>query len=324
MGLSELTTNLIPYPRLHFLAAATSPLAQPRDVGRQGAARGLQQVRGMVQALLMPCSRLAGVGMLGSRACKLNRGRSRAAGGAGCAVSRQPAGQAAAQAGGGQAVWHVQAAALFELPCSAPARTSLAVNHPGIHAPSATLCPQHTYLACSLLARGGVEPSDLSASIAQMRRQMRMPQWNPDAFKTGICRRPPVGERAAPRHVPCPAGPLQGKGRRAAMPICTPRHAGAPFSLLCLANNCGMGGVLGGMHQRFSQLYRRRLYVHHYEEYIEAAELEAAQEAVAWLADAYRQLDSPSAAPDLARLRPQEFGGGGGFGRGGLQPSRGR
>lgn len=67
------------------------------------------------------------------------------------------------------------------------------------------------------------------------------------------------------------------------------------------------------MHGRFQQLYRRRLYLHHYKQYIDRAELDVAGEAVAGLADAYRQLGSSSAAvpPNLAQLRQQGPGCGG-------------
>ena len=78
------------------------------------------------------------------------------------------------------------------------------------------------------------------------------------------------------------------------------------MSLLCLANNCGIGATFADMAARFQQLYRRRLYTHHFEQYIELSDMEAAYEAVTWLADSYRQLDDVSQPPDLSRLRPQE------------------
>ncbi len=82
--------------------------------------------------------------------------------------------------------------------------------------------------------------------------------------------------------------------------------AGVPFSLLCLANNCGMGATFAAMQQRFQQLYRRRLYTHHYTQYIELADLDAAFETVSWLADSYQQLNNTTQPPNLAQLRPQE------------------
>lgn len=48
--------------------------------------------------------------------------------------------------------------------------------------------------------------------------------------------------------------------------------------------------------------------MHHYTAHIDAAELEAAADAVGWLAESYRQLGDTTWPPDLARLRPGEFG----------------
>ena len=42
---------------------------------------------------------------------------------------------------------------------------------------------------------------------------------------------------------------------------------------------------------------------HHYTAHLDAAQLEAAAEAVGWLVESYRQLDDTSRPPDLARLR---------------------
>lgn len=46
VDLNEITTNLVPFPRLHFLLASLSPLAAPRDMGKLlGAPRAVDQVR---------------------------------------------------------------------------------------------------------------------------------------------------------------------------------------------------------------------------------------------------------------------------------------
>ena len=45
VDLNEITTNLVPFPRLHFLLASLSPLAAPRDMGKLlGAPRAVDQV----------------------------------------------------------------------------------------------------------------------------------------------------------------------------------------------------------------------------------------------------------------------------------------
>lgn len=45
VDLNDLTMNLVPFPRLHFLLASMSPLAAPKDVGKlAGAPRAVDQV----------------------------------------------------------------------------------------------------------------------------------------------------------------------------------------------------------------------------------------------------------------------------------------
>ena len=45
VDLNEITTNLVPFPRLHFLLASLSPLAASKDVGKlMGPPRAVDQV----------------------------------------------------------------------------------------------------------------------------------------------------------------------------------------------------------------------------------------------------------------------------------------
>jgi tubulin epsilon len=97
---------------------------------------------------------------------------------------------------------------------------------------------------------------------------------------------------------------------------CRPRRcAGVPFSLLALANNCAVAGTFAAMQQRFSQLYRKRLYVHHYTEYMEQHVFDEAFETIAALAEDYRILDDVRRPPPLERFFPS----GGGFGQNSLR-----
>ncbi|CAG9462416.1 unnamed protein product [Pedinophyceae sp. YPF-701] len=48
VDLNEITMNLVPFPRMHFLMGAMSPLAAPADVGRAAAPRAVDQVFGEV------------------------------------------------------------------------------------------------------------------------------------------------------------------------------------------------------------------------------------------------------------------------------------
>ena len=70
-----------------------------------------------------------------------------------------------------------------------------------------------------------------------------------------------------------------------------------PLSLLSLANNCAIGSQFLTMQQRAQQLYRRRLYVHHYTQFMEEAEFGAALEAASALAEDYALLNDTSRLP---------------------------
>lgn len=177
--------------------------------------------------------------------------------------------------------------------------------------------------------------ADLNRNIERVKGLIRMAPWNEDGFKTGICSRPPVGERLrqAPPAACAPccvcASMAQWRGERVPHitgicarcghdarppPRLSPRLlcAGVPFSLLSLANNCAVAGTFSAMQQRFGKLYQRRLYVHHYTQHMEAAGFEEALETVAQLAEDYRLLDNTARPPPLHRFYPQAGGGGGG------------
>jgi hypothetical protein len=46
VDLNDITSNLVPFPRMHFLLSSLAPLAAPRDVGRLAAPRSMDQVGG--------------------------------------------------------------------------------------------------------------------------------------------------------------------------------------------------------------------------------------------------------------------------------------
>jgi len=50
---------------------------------------------------------------------------------------------------------------------------------------------------------------------------------------------------------------------------------GLPYSALCLANNCAMQKPLDTMCGRFQKLRKRRVYLHHYTEYMDMAWMRA-------------------------------------------------
>lgn len=93
------------------------------------------------------------------------------------------------------------------------------------------------YLACGLLVRGEAEISDINNNLARLRPELDFVPWNADAFKVGLCSFPPVSPRV-------------------------------PYALLGLANNCCMAQTCETMLDRFNKLFKRRVYMHHYEEYV--------------------------------------------------------
>ncbi|KAJ3022310.1 Tubulin epsilon chain [Thoreauomyces humboldtii] len=103
------------------------------------------------------------------------------------------------------------------------------------------------YLACALIARGDVEVSDLRRNIERMSSQLRFPAWNKEGWKTGMCSVPPLGQTRC---------------------------------LLSLANNCCIRQNFSRLHGRFTKLYRRRANLHHYTQYIDAADIATAAENV--------------------------------------------
>lgn len=74
---------------------------------------------------------------------------------------------------------------------------------------------------------------------------------------------------------------------------CTKKHS----SILCLANNTGVTEVFDKIDERFSRLYKRKVYVHHYTQYIEESEFGAAIGGVRRLSERYRELEVQPATP---------------------------
>ncbi|KAL3162898.1 hypothetical protein ABBQ32_009343 [Trebouxia sp. C0010 RCD-2024] len=177
VDLNEITTNLVPFPRLHFLLASLSPLAAPRDVSKlAGAPRAVDQVFTEVF----------------SREHQLMKVDPRKA----------------------------------------------------------------TYLACCLLMRGKMSIADMNRNVMRLRPNLRMVHWNPDGFKLGICSKPPVG---------------------------------VPFSLLGLVNNSCVVTSFRTMQDRFARLYKRKVYLHHYLQYMEEGAFAHASETVQGLIHEYTE-----------------------------------
>ena len=139
---------------------------------------------------------------------------------------------------------------------------------------------QSTLLACGLLLRGDVTVSDAQRNLARLRSLLRLPFWNPDGVKVGLCAAAPVGQAQA---------------------------------LLALSNSCAMGSVLDRLGSGFDKLYLRKAHLHHFTQYVDADIIAEAREAVRECASAYKGCEnsmqsprSPSTEMLMARLKGRE------------------
>lgn len=61
------------------------------------------------------------------------------------------------------------------------------------------------------------------------------------------------------------------------------------------------------MRDRFAKLYKRKVYTHHYEQYMELAAFDHAAETVAGIIEQYNAVDTVT-PPPVTRLRPKGLG----------------
>jgi tubulin epsilon len=86
--------------------------------------------------------------------------------------------------------------------------------------------------------------------------------------------------------------------------LCDRPPVGAPYSALCLANNCAMRKPLDAMTVRFQKLRKRNLYVHHYAEHMAIDDMDAAAHAIATLASEYGAVDTMAAPETVPSIQP--------------------
>ena len=89
-----------------------------------------------------------------------------------------------------------------------------------------------------------------------------------------------------------------------ALNMCFLLAPGVPFSLLSLANNCCITDTFQAMQQRFNKLYKRKVYLHHYLQYMEQPAIAAAADTVANLCHEYEAHDNQAATAPVARMKP--------------------
>lgn len=165
--------------------------------------------------------------------------------------------------------------ALADVAKRGPAPRSLDEAFNELFCPGTTLVSaqprRHTHLASAFLARGSVAMADISRNISRSRSHFKLPAWNEEGFKVGICNRPP---------------------------------SGLPFCLLGLSNSCCSGIALGRTHSRFRKFRSRSLYLHHYTQALNLDDIDNAAGIVKDAADAYAALDAGQSSPPEPRFRP--------------------
>lgn len=117
---------------------------------------------------------------------------------------------------------------------------------------------QGLLLAAGLLVRGDVLISDVTRNVERLRPTLRMPTWNQDGFKVGLCGAPPLKQ---------------------------------PYGLLALSNNTAIAPAISDLGQSFQRLYRGKAYVHHYTQFMEEARLAEAGESLQQLVDDYESIE---------------------------------
>ncbi|KAJ3316724.1 Tubulin epsilon chain, partial [Boothiomyces sp. JEL0866] len=130
-------------------------------------------------------------------------------------------------------------------------------------APEAQLISVHpkqsTYLATTVIVRGQVTLSDMRRNLDRIRHQLNFVPWNLDAWKTGLCDIPPLGQN---------------------------------YSVLSLSNSSGMWRILDRLHSRFGKLYKRKAHLHHYLNYMETEEFNSSAREILSVITEYQKLEN--------------------------------
>ncbi|KAJ2951304.1 hypothetical protein O0L34_g5706 [Tuta absoluta] len=136
-----------------------------------------------------------------------------------------------------------------------------------------------TYMSCCLLFRGDVNGNDVNAAIDKIKasKSINFVSWSPSGFKIGICYEPPLT---------VPGGDLAAL-QRACVLVANSSAVREPWERLC---------------HKFSLLYSKRAFVHHYVgEGLEEGELQSALENVKALCNDYKELDNDTTTSSKKR-----------------------
>jgi tubulin epsilon len=138
----------------------------------------------------------------------------------------------------------------------------------------ATLCQidphAGSYLANALLVRGDVTLNSVRATIDKLSLNLRMPLWNKDGWKVGLCSNAPLYSK---------------------------------FSVLCLTNTTAITEMFEEMIERFEKLYKARAYLKHYTDFgAETQDLEEAKDILQFLIGEYEGMQRVQGVPPRPRV----------------------
>lgn len=77
--------------------------------------------------------------------------------------------------------------------------------------------------------------------------------------------------------------------------------------MLCLSNNTSFSAIFSRLRNRFRKLYRKKVYVHHYTEFIEESEFEKALQLNQNILGEYKDLEQADENEDETVYRYKEL-----------------
>jgi tubulin epsilon len=113
-------------------------------------------------------------------------------------------------------------------------------------------------LACAVFARGKVASANLIHASNCLRPSLKLPQWNPDGLKMGLCRVPPLGASSA---------------------------------VLCLKNSPAIAQNFDTLKNRFNKLYQVKAMLHHYTQIVDSTVFEDAINDLEGVIECYKNAD---------------------------------
>lgn len=109
-----------------------------------------------------------------------------------------------------------------------------------------------------MFARGKVASANLIHASNCLRPSLKLPQWNPDGLKMGLCRVPPLGASSA---------------------------------VLCLKNSPAIAQNFDTLKNRFNKLYQVKAMLHHYTQIVDSTVFEDAINDLEGVIECYKNAD---------------------------------